>query len=117
MVFLSRRPNILFEPPDQAIQAAQFRQAQALEEAAQKIAARDSIRAAEGGALITTPDDGNVLEGTDPAATEEIQAAGAEEADAKEAGAEETKDEGKDEDKEEDDKKKKKQDDNWDFLR
>jgi TolA-binding protein len=118
MVFLSRRSNILFEPPDQAVQAAQFRQAQALEEAAQKVAARDSLRAAEGGALITTPDDGNVLEGTDPAATEEIQAAGAEEAGAKEAGAEETKDEeSKDEDKEEDDKKKKKQDDNWDFLR
>ncbi len=111
MVYLSRRPNILFEPPDQAVEAAQLRQTQALEAAAQGIAARaaaDSLRAASGVEGLVVPDSGIVPGGTDPPATEEENAAGEVKADAEET---------KDEDKEEDEKKKKKQEDGWDFLR
>jgi hypothetical protein len=107
MVYLSRRPNILFEPSDKAVMAAQLRQTQVLEEAARGIATRDSLRAASEAEGLVVPDSGDVSGGVDPPVTEEKQA----------AGAEETKDEDKEEDKKEDEKKEKKQDDNWDFLR
>jgi len=115
MVYLSRRPNILFEPPDKVVMAAQLREAQALEEAVRGAATRDSLRtaseaASEAGGLVV-PDSGDVSGGVDPPVTEERQAAGVEET------KDEDKDEDKEEDKKEDEKKKKKQDDNWDFLR
>jgi tetratricopeptide (TPR) repeat protein len=116
LVFLSRRPNILFEPPDRAVQSAQARQAQALEEAARGIAARDSVRAVAQEEGVALPDSGAVLPGTGTANSEDNPADPVEEAGAVEDGVEDAKDEKKDEDKEEDDKKKKK-DDNWDFLR
>ncbi len=110
MVFLSRRPNILFEPPDRAVQSAQIRQAQALEEVTRGIAVRDSIRAAAEAEGVAVPDSGVVSPGIDPTITEEDQIGPVEEA------KDEAEDEKKDEDKEEDDKKKKK-DDDWDVLR
>jgi len=120
LVFLSRRPNILFEPPEMAVQSAQVKQAEALEEVARGIAARDSVRAGaleEGAAL---PDSGGVPPVTGTAISEENQVDPVEDAGAGEDGAQdamdEKTDEEKEEDKEEDDKKKKK-DDNWDFLR
>ncbi|MCK9995265.1 MAG: tetratricopeptide repeat protein [Candidatus Krumholzibacteria bacterium] len=119
MVFLSRRPNILFEPPDRAVQSAQLRQAQALEEATRKSAARDSVRAAVKAEGVAVPDSGGVSPGPDPTITEENQVGPVEEAGVKDDEGEEDKDgeKGEDkEDKEEDDKKKKKEDD-WDVLR
>ena len=106
MVYLSRRPNILFEPPDNAVQAAQLRQTQALEEAVQESAVRDSLRAASADEGLIVPDGGDVPEGVESPVTEENQEVGEVKAAAEEA---------KDEDKEEDEIKK--QDDNWDFLR
>jgi len=120
LVFLSRRPNILFEPPDRAVQSAQVRQTELLEEAARGIAARDSVRAAAQEEAAAMPDSLGVSPGTGSAVTGETPADPVEEAGAGEDGTEEAADDAKDEkseeDKEEDDKKKKK-DDNWDFLR
>ena len=120
MVYLSRRANILFEPPETAVQAAQIRQAQAFEEAAMEMEARttaDSLRAVTG--------TGEVIPGgSQPALTDENQTAGdikagaegtpEEIADGAKDGDEEKK---KEEEKKEEDEKKKKKDENWDFLR
>ncbi len=120
LVFLSRRPNILFEPPDRAVQSAQVRQTELLEEAARGIAARDSVRAAAQEEAAAMPDSLGVSPGTGAAVTGETPADPVEEAGAGEDGTEEAADDAKDEkteeDKEEDDKKKKK-DDSWDVLR
>ncbi len=110
LVFLSRRPNILFEPPDRAVQSAQARQAELLEEAARGIATRDSVRTVAQEDAAAFPDSSGVLPGTGAAVTGENQADPVEEA------TDEAKDEKTEDEKEEDDKKKKK-DDNWDFLR
>jgi len=118
MVFLSRRPNILFEPPERAVEAAQLRQARNLEEAVQGMEARaaaDSVRAASGAGALVVPGSEQVEGGTGPPGTATGQGADQTGA-AAEEGAE-VEGEGKDEDKEEDDKKKKEQDENWDFLR
>ena len=122
MVYLSRRANILFEPPETAVQAAQIRQAQAFEEAVQGMEARaraDSLRG--------VTDTGNVIipGGTQTGLTGEGQATGdlkAGQDGAPEEIVEGAKDEDEEkkkeeEEKEEDEKKKKKKDENWDFLR
>jgi tetratricopeptide (TPR) repeat protein len=115
MVFLARRPNILFDPPAQAVAAAQARQNQAREEAVQEREARaaaDSARAVEATSLEDETPPGTVIlpDGSEPPVTgqqgeEEPLTSEAEDPDKEE------------EEKEEDDKEKKKRDDNWDFLR
>jgi len=115
MLYLSRRPNILFEPPEVAIQAAQLRQARELEIVTENVAAQaaaDSLRATSEIEGLVVPDDEDIQGKADAPVTGEEQAADDVKATAEEAGDEDKEDE----DKEEDDKKKEK-DDNWDFLR
>jgi tetratricopeptide (TPR) repeat protein len=133
MVFLSRRPNMLFEPPELAVQAAEVRQAQALEAATRDLEARaaaDSAAAAvgaTGAAGAMGAQGGPVQEATGPPGTNDVtdptrQEGGQELADDGSVG-EETQGENEegenkeDEDKDEDDKKKKEPEENWDFLR
>jgi tetratricopeptide (TPR) repeat protein len=117
LVFLSRRPNILFEPPIQALEAAQLRQTQAFEAAVKDVEARaeaDSLKALDAPDADITPGGVVVPGGSDPPVTGQEQ-----DADSLTEDQEETDDEEeskKDEDEEEDEKKKKK-DENWDFLR
>lgn len=139
LVYLSRRDNIIFAPPERAVQAAQARQDKAIEDAAQSQAARataDSVAAAAAGVNAEQALPGAVVVpgGADPPPTDgekvsedgsptgaDDQAAGSEgdpEGDgeaAKEEDGEEKDEEKEDDDKE--DEKKKKKDDNWDFLR
>ncbi len=118
LVFLSRRPNILFEPPARALEAAQARQNQARQAAAQDIEARaaaDSLRAAAASDVEGGPGGVIVPGGGDPPVTGQEQTVDPLTGDPEETDLEEGDKEEKDE--EEDEKKKKKQDDNWDFLR
>ena len=140
MVYLSRRPNMVFPPPQRALEAADRRQEAELETLKKELgagAAADSLSAvptpypgslgvaapADSTGAVTGlpgpgigPDGQTLPEGTQagPATLEEARKQA--EAAAQEAGK--TEDEKKDEKKDEDEKKKKKKlDENWDFLR
>jgi tetratricopeptide (TPR) repeat protein len=126
-IYLSRRANILFEPPERAVLAAQQRQEEAFAEAAQQKAARataDSLQALDGAGGTIVPGAGMTPQGTDPPANPDETASGAAESQgAGDATGDEEDGEGKGgekdekDDDEDKDKKKKKQEDNWDFLR
>ncbi len=121
MVYLSRRANILFEPPQMAVQAAQTRQTQAFEAAVKDLEAQataDSLRAVTGAGTENLPD------GAPPVITDENMGAagtGAGPEGAPEEVVDGTTDEDaekkKEEEEKEEDEKKKKKDENWDFLR
>jgi hypothetical protein len=115
MIYLARRPNLVFEPPAEAISAAEQRQADTLEELrreAAATAAADSLTAAPPpeGPVGAEPELGpqEAGEAVDPAAAEAARLKAEEEA--KKKAAEEAR-------KKAEEEKKKKKDDNWDFLR
>ncbi len=128
MVYLSRRPNLVFEPPERAVAAAQVRQTQALEAATRNMAARgaaDSLRvsnAARDSSATRTDPPGPAVEGTVGAGLEAEGAVDGEDAGgtAEPEGGEDSQEKDEEEDEEEDEEKKddaKKKDENWDFLR
>jgi len=121
MVYLSRRANILFEPPETAIQAAQARQTQAMEEAVKNLEARsaaDSLRAVPGaGAAVLPGGDQPALKDGDQGTGDigaEPEGVPEETVDGTKSPDDEKK---KEEEEKEEDEKKKKKDENWDFLR
>lgn len=119
MVYLSRRPNLVYPPPEAALQAAQVRQIADLKKADADIAAQaaaDSIKAAgaqgaKPGTVVAPPDSlagpavGETAQGTDEGLQEQA------------AAQDSTATQGDQEEKDKEDDKKKKKDDNWDFLR
>jgi tetratricopeptide (TPR) repeat protein len=134
LIYLSRRDNIEFAPPERAVMAAQARQDQAFEQAAQDKVGRavaDSTQAANSAAgAVVVPGASVTPQGSDPPVTAddpltgETEAQGGQEQGAEKTGdateeqdGEKKDDENEDEDKDDDKKKKKKQEDNWDFLR
>jgi hypothetical protein len=116
MIYLSRKPNLVFAPPQAALDAASQRQAaeiQAFEEAETQRAQADSLRAA--GVVPGTVDgDGVPVEegvAEETLTPEEIEKNRIE---AEKKAEEEAKKKAK---KEEEERKKKEREKNWDMLR
>ncbi len=125
MVYLSRRANLIFDPPESVVHAISAKQAARIQQDALDAvhqAQFDSLRAAEAGDGKTRPPAGTTADGgefgrTTPAGgdSQAADAAAADSADAQD-GDKKLSDEEK-KDAEEKAKEKKKKDDSWDFLR